>query len=68
MAGQIWAVASTGGYLYSDNLSEVLRYQVQPTVKFRQFAGVKDAALQAKKHGINSTGTFSAMSQPLVRP
>lgn len=51
MAGQIWAVASTGGFLYSENLSEVLRFQVQPTVKFRQFAGVKDAALQAKKNG-----------------
>jgi N4-gp56 family major capsid protein len=49
--GQVWATSSLGGYLYSDNLSKVLRYSVQPLVKFRQFADVKDAALQEKKKG-----------------
>lgn len=33
--GQVWATSSLGGYLYSDNLSKVLRYSVQPLVKFR---------------------------------
>lgn len=51
MAGQVWAVAELGGYMYSDNLSSKLRKAVQPQVKFRQFANVKDAALQAKKKG-----------------
>lgn len=51
MAGQLWATSTLGGFLYSDNLSKVLRYAVQPSVKFRQFADVKDAAIQAKKHG-----------------
>lgn len=35
MAGQIWAVASEGGFMYSDELSDVLRQQVQPLTKFR---------------------------------
>lgn len=51
MAGQVWATAAEGGYMYSDNLSRVLRFSLQPGVKFRQFADVKDAALQAKKKG-----------------
>lgn len=51
MAGQVWAVAERGGYMYSDNLSAKLRRAVQPTVKFRQFADVKDAAIQNKKKG-----------------
>lgn len=51
MAGQIWVVASLGGYMYSDNLSKKLRTSVQPTVKFRQFADIKDAALQQKGAG-----------------
>lgn len=51
MAGQVWATASLGGYMYSDNLSKVLRQAVQPLVKFRQFADVKDAAIQEKKKG-----------------
>ena len=37
--------------MYSDNLSKVLRMAVQPMVKFRQFADIKDAALQEKKKG-----------------
>lgn len=51
MAGQIWVTNSLGGYMYSDNLSKVLRMAVQPLVKFRQFADVKDAAIQGKKKG-----------------
>lgn len=51
MAGQLWATNSLGGYMYSDRLSKVLRHAVQPLVKFRQFADVKDAAAQGKGKG-----------------
>ncbi len=51
MAGQIWVTANLGGYMYSDQLSNVLRYAVQPMVKFRQFADIKDAAVQGKGKG-----------------
>lgn len=43
MAGQVWAVSSLGGYMYSDELSDVLRMALQPLVKFRQFCDAKDA-------------------------
>lgn len=51
MAGQLWLTPSLGGYMWSPNLSKVLRQAVQPLVKFRQFADVKDAAIQDKKKG-----------------
>lgn len=44
MAGQLWNTDTLGGYMYSDNLSKVLRHSLQPLVQFRQFADVKDAA------------------------
>lgn len=51
MAGQLWVTNSLGGYMYSSNLSKELRKAVQPLTKFRQFADVKDAAMQGKKKG-----------------
>jgi len=51
MAGQVWATPNLGGYMWSPSLSKVLRQAVQPLVKFRQFADVKDAAIQDKKKG-----------------
>jgi N4-gp56 family major capsid protein len=51
MAGQVWAVNSLGGYMYSRQLSNVLRMNVQPLVKFRQFTDVRDASQQGKKKG-----------------
>ena len=51
MAGQVWLTNSLGGYMYSDSLSKVLRQAVQPLCKFRQFADVKDAAVQGKGKG-----------------
>lgn len=51
MPGQLWVTNTLGGYMYSDNLSKVLRMAVQPLVKFRQFADVKDAAIQGKNKG-----------------
>lgn len=40
MAGQIWALADEGGYMYSPNLSQYLRMQNLPLVKFRQLCDV----------------------------
>ena len=42
MAGQLWAVNSLGGYMYSLELSDILRTAVQPLAKFRQFCDAKD--------------------------
>lgn len=43
MAGQLWAMDILGGYMYSDELSDVLRMELLPSVKFRQFCDAKDA-------------------------
>jgi hypothetical protein len=51
MSGQVWAVNSLGGFMYSRQLSNVLRMSVQPLVKFRQFCDVRDASQQGKKKG-----------------
>jgi N4-gp56 family major capsid protein len=51
MAGQLWGVNSLGGYMYSRQLSDILRMQVQPLTKFRQFCDVKDSSQQGKKKG-----------------
>ncbi|MDD5375283.1 N4-gp56 family major capsid protein [Acidithiobacillus sp.] len=49
--GQLWVTNSLGGYMGSPQLSKVLRNAVQPLVKFRQFADIKDAATQGKGKG-----------------
>jgi len=51
MTGQVWVTASLGGYMFSETLSDVLRFALQPLVKFRQFADIKDAAVQGKGRG-----------------
>jgi N4-gp56 family major capsid protein len=51
MAGQLWAVNSLGGYYYSLNLSKELRYGVQATNKFRQFADIRDAFGKVTRSG-----------------
>ena len=51
MAGQLWMTNSLGGYMWSPNLSKSLRFSLQPLCKFRQFADVKDAAVQGKGKG-----------------
>lgn len=51
MTGQVWLTNTMGGYMWSPNLSKVLRMAVQPMVKFRQFADIKDAAVQGKGKG-----------------
>lgn len=42
MVGQLWAVNSSGGFMYSLELSDILRTAVQPLTKFRQFCDAKD--------------------------
>lgn len=51
---QLWVLNAAGGYMYSDNLSKELRMHVQPLVKFRQFADIKDGTHQ----GLNKGNTF----------
>jgi N4-gp56 family major capsid protein len=51
MVGQLWATASLGGYLYSDELSDTLRHSLQPMVKFRQFCDAKDATKKGLHRG-----------------
>jgi len=55
MAGQVWGTDNLGGYMYSDQLSHELRMALQPVLKFRQFADVKDATHQ----GLNKGDTFT---------
>jgi len=51
MAGQIWVTDSLGGFMYSDQLSRELRQALQPAVRFRQFADIKDATHQGMHKG-----------------
>lgn len=49
MSGQLWGVNALGGYMFSANLSKVLRHAVQPLVKFRQMCDAKDATENVTK-------------------
>lgn len=51
MAGQLWAVPAEGGYMYSDELSDVLRQQVQPLTKFRQLCDAQDGTEKGLNRG-----------------
>ncbi len=65
MAGQLWVTNSLGGYMSAKRLSKVLRHALQPMVKFRQFADVKDAAAQGKGKGETFTwNVFSDIATP----
>jgi len=48
---QVWAVAADGGYMYSDELSDVLRMKLQPMVRFRQHCDAKDATQKGLNKG-----------------
>jgi N4-gp56 family major capsid protein len=43
MSGQVWAVDVLGGFMYSDELSDKLRMELLPAVKFRQLCDARDA-------------------------
>lgn len=53
MAGQTWSVPAEGGYMYSDELSAVLRQQVQPLTKFRQLCDAQDGTQKGLNRGEN---------------
>lgn len=43
MAGQVWNTDTLGGFMYSDELSDYLRTELQPMSRFRQFCDIKEA-------------------------
>lgn len=42
MAGQVWNTSTLGGFMYSDELSDFLRTELQPMSRFRQFCDIKE--------------------------
>ncbi len=51
MAGQVWNTNSLGGFMYSDELSDLLRMSLQPMHRFRQFSDAKDATSKGLHKG-----------------
>lgn len=47
MSGQVWVTDTLGGFMYSDELSDYLRTELQPMSRFRQFCDIKEG----KGHG-----------------
>ena len=62
---QTWGTNSAGGFMYSDELSDVLRMAVQPMVKFRQFCDAKDATNKGLSKG-GSCRPVPLLSQYLI--
>jgi len=48
MAGQVWSVNATGGYLSNPKLSKTIRTASQPMFKFRQFTRMEKAIGKGK--------------------
>lgn len=42
MAGQVWSTSAAGGYMYSGELSDVLRNALQPMTRFLQHCDAED--------------------------
>lgn len=64
MVGQLWTVPAEGGYLYSAELSDTLRMQVQPLTKFRALCDAQDGT----QKGLGRGETFSwDVVTPLAR-
>ena len=55
MAGQVWQTNSVGGYMYSDQLSDVLRNSLQPMTRFLQHCDADDFT----DKGLHSGDTFN---------
>lgn len=47
MSGQVWNTDTLGGFMYSDELSDYLRTELQPLSRYRQFCDIKEG----KGHG-----------------
>ena len=48
---QLWSVDATGGFMYSDELSNTLRTAMQPMMRFRQFCDAEDATEKCEHSG-----------------
>lgn len=62
MAGQLWSSDASGGFLYSDNLSDYLRFELQPRTKFRNLGDAKDDALGLHRGDTYRWNVFSGVS------
>jgi len=49
--GNVWSVDTAGGFMYSDELSNTLRTDMQPMMRYRQFCDATDASSKAKHAG-----------------
>lgn len=47
--GQLWSALETGGYMFSENLSNYLRIQVQARCRFRQFCELPEQSASSAK-------------------
>jgi N4-gp56 family major capsid protein len=56
-----WTVDADGGYMYEDELSDVLRTALQPLTKFRQFCEPDEDALNKGLHRSQSSLTVVEM-------
>lgn len=66
MAGQLWSVSAEGGYMYSDELSDILRTSLRPRVKFRQLLDMRDAEGKAAHRGDKFYwNTYSELADPM---
>lgn len=53
MAGQVWSVNDLGGYMYSDQLSNYLRMQLTPMMRYRNFCDIQEAIGYGKGENFN---------------
>ncbi|MCK5517190.1 MAG: hypothetical protein KAI39_09975 [Desulfobulbaceae bacterium] len=51
MAGQVWGTSTLGGYMYADQLSDILRTDMQPMNRYQQFCDAKDATEKGLHEG-----------------
>ncbi len=62
MAGQVWNTDNLGGFMYSDELSDYLRTELQPMSRFRQFCDIKEG----KGHGKGDLFNWNVYSDVAV--
>jgi N4-gp56 family major capsid protein len=75
-AGQVWSTNSLGGFLYADELSDVLRTEVRSTNKFRQLCDAQDFSDKGLHHGQTVTwnvyskldGTATTLAETTAMP
>lgn len=65
-----WTTSADGGYMYQDELSDVLRTSLQPLTKFRQFCEPDEDAMnkglhRGEKHRWNVYGDVNTQGRRL---